>query len=67
MATAIANYRSSKITDPVEKVRVQEVAFEELIIPDEIHDPLRWSDRVRGYLATTELFDRKLAASGERH
>jgi len=28
-------------TDLVEKLREQEVAFEELIIPDEIHDLLR--------------------------
>ncbi|MGC1322911.1 MAG: hypothetical protein WA849_12070 [Candidatus Udaeobacter sp.] len=31
-------------TDLVEKLRAQKVAFEELIIPDEIHDLLRWSD-----------------------
>ena len=30
-------------TDLVEKLRAQNVAFEELIIPDEIHDLLRWS------------------------
>jgi hypothetical protein len=33
-------------TDLVEKLPAQNVAFEELIIPDEIHDLLRWSDRV---------------------
>ena len=33
-------------TDLVEKLRAQNVAFEELIIPDEIHDLLRWSDWV---------------------
>jgi len=53
-------------TDLVEKLRVQKVAFEELIIPDEIHDLLRWRDRVRAYHATAEFFDRKLAASSER-
>jgi hypothetical protein len=36
-----------------------------VIIPDEIHDLLRWSDWVRAYCATAEFFDRKLAASGE--
>jgi dipeptidyl aminopeptidase/acylaminoacyl peptidase len=40
--------------------------FEELILPDEIHDLLRWSDWIRAYRATAEFFDRKLAASGER-
>ena len=33
-------------TDLVEKLRAQNVASEELIIPDEIHDLLRWSDSV---------------------
>ena len=34
-------------TDLIEKLRAQKVAFEELIIPDEIHDLLRWSDWIR--------------------
>jgi hypothetical protein len=36
------------------------------MIPDEIHDLLRWSDWVRAYRATPEFLDRKLAASAER-
>ena len=48
------------------KLRAQNVAFEDLIIPDEIHDLLRWNDWVRAYRATAEFFDRRLAASGER-
>jgi dipeptidyl aminopeptidase/acylaminoacyl peptidase len=47
-------------TDLVEKLRTQKIAFEELIIPDEIHDLLRWSDWIR---ATAEFFDRTLASS----
>jgi hypothetical protein len=31
-------------TDLVERLRGQKVMFEELIIPDEIHDLLRWGD-----------------------
>ena len=50
-------------TDPVEKLPAQNVAFEELIIPDEIHDLLRWSDWIRAYRATADFFDRKLAGS----
>ena len=50
-------------TDLVEKLRAQKVAFEELIIPDEIHDLLRWNDWVRSYKATADFFDRKLAAT----
>jgi len=30
-------------------------------------DLLRWSDWIRAYRATAEFFDRKLAASDERH
>ena len=33
-------------TDLVEKLRAENVASEELIIPDEIHYLLRWSDWV---------------------
>ena len=39
------------------------VVFEELIIPDEIHDLRRWSDWVRSYKATADFLDRKLAAT----
>ena len=43
----------------------QNVAFEELIFSDEIHDLLRWSDWILAYRATAEFFDRRLAASDE--
>jgi len=59
------NVPFQQTTDVVEKLRPQNVVFEELIFPDEIHDLLRWSDWVRSYCATAEFFDRKLAASGE--
>ena len=36
-----------------------------LIIPDEIHDLLRWS-WIRAYRATAEFFDRRLGSSGEQ-
>jgi hypothetical protein len=60
------NVPFQQTTDLVEKLRAQKVAFEELIIPDEIHDLLRWNDWVRVYRATVEFFDRRLAASDER-
>ena len=60
------NVPFQQTTDLVEKLRAQNVAFEELIIPDEIHDLLCWSDWVRAYRATAEFFDRKLAALSER-
>src|SRR6266496_3915301 len=59
------NVPFQQTTDLVEKLRAQNVAFEELIFPDEIHDLLRWSDWVRAYRATAEFFDRRLAGSGE--
>jgi dipeptidyl aminopeptidase/acylaminoacyl peptidase len=60
------NVPFQQTTDLVEKLRAQNVAFEELIIPDEIHDLLRWNNWVRVYRATVEFFDRRLAASDER-
>ena len=38
------NVSFQQTTDLVEKLPAQNVAFEELIILDEIHDLLRWSD-----------------------
>ncbi|HZS16347.1 MAG TPA: prolyl oligopeptidase family serine peptidase, partial [Candidatus Udaeobacter sp.] len=60
------NVPFQQTTDLVEKLRGKNVAFEELIIPDEIHELLRWSDWVRVYKATAEFFDRTLVVSGER-
>jgi dipeptidyl aminopeptidase/acylaminoacyl peptidase len=60
------NVPFQQTTDLVGKLRAQKVAFEDLIIPDEIHDLLRWSDWIRAYRTTTEFFDRKLVASGAR-
>ena len=56
------NVPLQQTTDLVEKLRAQNVAFEELI-PDEIHDLLRWSDWVRCYKAAADFFDKKLAAT----
>jgi dipeptidyl aminopeptidase/acylaminoacyl peptidase len=60
------NVPFQQTTDLVEKLRAQNVGFEELIIPDEIHDLLRWSDWIRASRSTAEFFDRRLAASRER-
>src|SRR5947199_6241061 len=60
------NVPFQQTTDLVEKLRAQNVAFEELIFPDEIHDLLRWSDWARAYRATAEFFDCKFDASGDR-
>jgi len=60
------NVPFQQITDLVKKLRGQKVAFQELIIPDEIHDLLRWNDWIRAYRATAEFFDGKLPASAPR-
>ena len=59
------NVPFQQTTDLVEKLRTQNVAFEELIFPDEIHDLLRWSDWVRSYKATADFLDRRLAAPSQ--
>src|SRR5437867_3736763 len=59
------NVPFQQTTDLVEKLRAQNVAFDELIFPDEIHDLLRWSDWVRSYKATVDFFDRNLAATSQ--
>jgi dipeptidyl aminopeptidase/acylaminoacyl peptidase len=46
--------------DLVQRLRNQNVAFEEIIFPDEIHDFLLWKSWVRGYQATADFFNRKL-------
>jgi len=45
------NVPFQQTTDLVEKLCAQSVAFEELIIPDEIHDLLRWSETCGAHLA----------------
>jgi hypothetical protein len=57
--------RSSKPPIRLKNCSRKPSEFEELIIPDEIQDLLRWSDWIRAYRATAEFFDRKLAVSGE--
>jgi dipeptidyl aminopeptidase/acylaminoacyl peptidase len=57
------NVPFQQTTDLVEKLRSQKVVFDELIMPDEIHDLLRHENWIRAYQATAEFFDRKLAAA----
>lgn len=55
------NVPFTQTTDLVQRLRAQNVPFEELVFPDEIHDFLRHQDWLRAYHATAEFFDRKLA------
>lgn len=54
------NVPFSQTVDLVERLREHHVPFEELVIPDEIHDFLMWKSWVRTYGATAEFFDRVL-------
>jgi len=56
------NVPFGQTTDLVQRLREQNVEFEQLIFPDEIHDFLLWRDWVRGYRVTAEFFERKLNA-----
>jgi dipeptidyl aminopeptidase/acylaminoacyl peptidase len=53
------NVPFGQTVDLAQRLRKQNVEFEELIFPDEIHDFLLWRDWVRGYRATAEFFDKK--------
>jgi dipeptidyl aminopeptidase/acylaminoacyl peptidase len=59
------NVPFQQTTDLVEKLRAQNLAFEELIMPDEIHDLLRNESWIRAYKATAHFFDRKLGAEAK--
>jgi dipeptidyl aminopeptidase/acylaminoacyl peptidase len=48
--------------DLVQRLRAQQVSFEELVLPDEIHDFLLWRSVVASYQATADFFDRHLQA-----
>jgi len=50
-------------TDLVQRLRQQNVPFEELIFPDEIHDFLLWRSWVQGYKAGAGFFHRKLGGA----
>ncbi|MGA8619215.1 MAG: prolyl oligopeptidase family serine peptidase [Candidatus Sulfotelmatobacter sp.] len=54
------NVPFGQTVDLVQRLRAQHVAFEQLILPDEIHGFLMWKDWMRAYGATAEFFDRSL-------
>ena len=54
------NVPFTQTVDLVQRLRAQQVPFEQLILPDEIHGFLRWQDWMRAYSATAEFFDRTL-------
>ena len=59
------NVPFQQTVDLVQRLRRQNVQFEQLIFPDEIHDLLLWKSWVSGYKAGAEFFDRKLGEEKE--
>ena len=54
------NVPESQTVDLVQRLREHNVAFEQLFIPDEIHDFLLWKTVVTCYKATAEFFEAHL-------
>ena len=54
------NVPFQQTVDLAQRLRQQNVEFEQLIFPDEIHDLLLWKSWVVGYKAEAEFFGRKL-------
>ncbi|HXE31981.1 MAG TPA: prolyl oligopeptidase family serine peptidase [Terriglobales bacterium] len=54
------NVDFSQMIDLVGRLRAQQVPFEQMVLPDEIHGFLRWGSWVRAYAATAEFFHRVL-------
>lgn len=60
------NVPFQQTTDLVQRLKEQRVEFEEIVIPDEIHDFLLWKTWIRGYQATADFFNRRLKAATSR-
>ena len=56
------NVRFHQTVDLVQRLRTRGIKYEELVIPDEIHDFLRHASWVRVDSATADWFDRTLSA-----
>ncbi len=54
------NVPFQQTTDLVQRLRKQNVPFEQIIFPDEIHDFLLWKSWVRGYKAAADFLNRQL-------
>ncbi|HZU30272.1 MAG TPA: prolyl oligopeptidase family serine peptidase, partial [Candidatus Angelobacter sp.] len=54
------NVPFQQTVDLAQRLQQQNVAFEQLIFPDEIHDLLLWKSWVTGYKATADFLGRKL-------
>ena len=54
------NVPFSQTVDLVQRLRAQQVPFEQMILPDEIHMFLLWKNWMQAYAATAEFLDRTL-------
>lgn len=54
------NVPFTQTVDLAQRLRAQHVPFEQLILPDEIHDLLLWKDWIRAYNVTAWFFDKTL-------
>ena len=54
------NVPFEQTVDLAQRLREHHVPFEQLILPDEIHDFLLWRTFIRSYAATVDFFDRTL-------
>jgi dipeptidyl aminopeptidase/acylaminoacyl peptidase len=54
------NVPFEQTVDLAQRLREHHVPFEQLILPDEIHDFLLWKTLIRSYPATADFFDRTL-------
>lgn len=54
------NVPFQQTTDLAQRLKERHVEFEEIIIPDEIHDFLLWKTWIRGYQATADFFNSHL-------
>jgi dipeptidyl aminopeptidase/acylaminoacyl peptidase len=54
------NVPFEQTVDLAQRLRDHHVPFEQLILPDEIHDFLLWKTLIRSYSATADFFDRTL-------
>jgi dipeptidyl aminopeptidase/acylaminoacyl peptidase len=58
------NVRVEQTVDLAQRLKAQGVSFEEIVIPDEIHDFLSYRNWLRVDRATVEYLERKLKTGG---
>ena len=57
------NVPFNQTVDLAQRLREHHVPFEQIVLPDEIHDFLLWKDFIRSYEATAQFFQKNLSQS----